>query len=123
MALSGVSNFGVFSFLLIRILCSFFYCSCYCPPFLLFSLLSPIFFFGFVTTSLLPCIHSAFVTNPADVITTRIITQEVGSSSSSSSSSDMSDTVTNKPLGVIEMGQLIYDEGGPSAFLKGWQAR
>merc|ERR1712028_321730 len=65
----------------------------------------------------------AFVTNPADVITTRIITQEVGSSSSSSSSSDMSDAVTNKPLGVIEMGQLIYDEGGPSAFLKGWQAR
>ena len=62
------------------------------------------------------------MTNPADVITTRIITQEVGSSSSSSDS-EMSDTVTNKPLGVIEMGQLIYDEGGPSAFLKGWQAR
>ena len=116
-ALSGVSNFGVFSFLMF-----FFLLFLLLPPFLLFSLLSPIFFFGFVNTSLLPCIHSAFVTNPADVITTRIITQEVGSSSSSSSS-EMSDTVTNKPLGVIEMGQLIYDEGGPSAFLKGWQAR
>ena len=99
MALSGVSNFCVFSFLM-------FFCSCYCPLSFCFR-----------------CCHSAFVTNPADVITTRIITQEVGSSRSSSSSSGMSDTVTNKPLGVIEMGQLIYDEGGPSAFLKGWQAR
>lgn len=49
------------------------------------------------------------VTNPFDIITTRIITQEVEGD--------------NKPLGVIEMGKKLYDEGGASAFLVGWQQR
>ncbi|KAL7538514.1 hypothetical protein ACHAXR_009641 [Thalassiosira sp. AJA248-18] len=51
----------------------------------------------------------AFLTNPFDIITTRIITQEVDGES--------------EPLGVLEMGKALYDEGGPTAFLVGWQAR
>ncbi|CAB9508317.1 Putative mitochondrial carrier protein PET8 [Seminavis robusta] len=54
----------------------------------------------------------AFLTNPADVITTRIITQ----------STDEEDE-DNKPLGFSEMGRLIYEEGGVGAFFTGWQAR
>lgn len=52
----------------------------------------------------------AFVTNPTDVITTRIITQDIGEDS-------------EKPLGVLEMGKKIYDEEGINAFFTGWQAR
>lgn len=53
----------------------------------------------------------AFVTNPTDVITTRIITQ------------DTSDEGGDAPLGVIEMGKKIYAEEGPGAFFTGWTAR
>ena len=49
----------------------------------------------------------AFLTNPFDIITTRIITQ----------------SVDEDPLGVLEMGQKVYEEGGPLAFFVGWQAR
>eukprot|EP00986_Skeletonema_menzelii_P012874 scaffold7277_cov80-Skeletonema_menzelii.AAC.4 len=49
----------------------------------------------------------AFLTTPFDIITTRIITQ----------------SVDEDPVGVWEMGQKIYDEGGPVAFFVGWQAR
>lgn len=49
----------------------------------------------------------AFLTTPFDIITTRIITQ----------------SVDEDPLGVWEMGQTIYDKGGPLAFFVGWQAR
>ena len=49
----------------------------------------------------------AFLTNPFDIITTRIITQPVD----------------EEALGVWEMGQKVYDEGGPLAFFVGWQAR
>mmetsp|Transcript_11663 Transcript_11663/g.12525 ORF Transcript_11663/g.12525 Transcript_11663/m.12525 type:complete len:479 (+) Transcript_11663:1-1437(+) len=52
----------------------------------------------------------AFLTNPADVLTTRIITQDTDASSS-------------EPLGVIKMGQKIYDEEGLGAFFTGWTAR
>lgn len=49
----------------------------------------------------------ALVTNPTDVITTRIITQDT----------------TEDPLGVVEMGKKIYDENGAGAFFVGWGAR
>lgn len=52
----------------------------------------------------------AFVTTPFDIITTRIITQSVGEED-------------DEPLGVREMGQKVYEEGGPLAFFTGWQAR
>jgi len=51
----------------------------------------------------------AFLTNPFDIITTRIITQEVEGD--------------NEPLGVVDMGMKLYNDGGPGAFLVGWQAR
>ena len=51
----------------------------------------------------------AFLTNPTDVITTRIITQSIDEDS--------------EPLGVMGMGRLIYEEGGIDAFFAGWQAR
>ena len=53
----------------------------------------------------------AFVTNPTDVITTRIITQ------------DTSNEGDDAPLGVIEMGKKIYAEEGFGAFFTGWTAR
>ena len=51
----------------------------------------------------------AFLTTPFDIITTRIITQSVDDE--------------DPPLGVWEMGQKVYEEGGPVAFFVGWQAR
>lgn len=51
----------------------------------------------------------SFLTNPSDVITTRIITQSVGED--------------EKPLGAFDMGRLIFEEGGLGAFFAGWQAR
>jgi hypothetical protein len=51
----------------------------------------------------------AFITNPSDVITTRIITQPRGEGGES--------------LGAFEMGKLIFQEGGFGAFFAGWQAR
>ncbi|KAL9184598.1 hypothetical protein ACHAXT_012568 [Thalassiosira profunda] len=51
----------------------------------------------------------AFWTNPFDIITTRIITQDVEGDS--------------EPLGVVEMAKKLYDEGGPAIFFTGWQAR
>eukprot|EP00571_Detonula_confervacea_P005013 CAMPEP_0172323780 /NCGR_PEP_ID=MMETSP1058-20130122/49551_1 /TAXON_ID=83371 /ORGANISM="Detonula confervacea, Strain CCMP 353" /LENGTH=541 /DNA_ID=CAMNT_0013039871 /DNA_START=69 /DNA_END=1691 /DNA_ORIENTATION=- len=53
----------------------------------------------------------ALLTNPFDIITTRIITQSIDEEGDS------------KPLGVFEMGKKLYEEGGPAAFLVGWQAR
>jgi hypothetical protein len=52
----------------------------------------------------------SFLTNPLDVITTRIITQstKVGG---------------EEPLGIVEMGKRIYGEGGLRAFFAGWEAR
>ena len=55
----------------------------------------------------------ALLTNPFDIITTRIITQSVDE--------DGDDAI--KPLGLVEMAQQVYDEGGPLAFFVGWQAR
>lgn len=51
----------------------------------------------------------AFVTNPMDILTTRIITQDIGSD--------------DEPLGVVGMGRKVYDEEGFAAFFTGWQAR
>lgn len=56
----------------------------------------------------------SLLTNPFDIITTRIITQSVG---------EDEDGNVRQPLGVVEMGQKLYKEGGPAAFLVGWQAR
>lgn len=55
----------------------------------------------------------ALLTNPFDVITTRIITQSVADE-------EGGDT---KPLGVVGMGKRVYEEGGLAAFTVGWQAR
>mmetsp|Transcript_29134 Transcript_29134/g.61506 ORF Transcript_29134/g.61506 Transcript_29134/m.61506 type:complete len:527 (-) Transcript_29134:162-1742(-) len=54
----------------------------------------------------------ALLTNPFDIITTRIITQSTGDNDSDA-----------KPLGVLEMAKKVYGEGGHSAFWVGWQAR
>ena len=54
----------------------------------------------------------SFVTNPADVVTTRIITQCSGNEDEEC-----------QPLGVVGMAQQIYEEGGLGAFFTGWQAR
>lgn len=51
----------------------------------------------------------AFVTNPSDVVTTRIITQPRGEGKA--------------PLGAFEMGKLIFQEGGIGAFFNGSLAR
>lgn len=55
----------------------------------------------------------AFLTNPFDIITTRIITQTVEEDKEGNA----------QPLGVVDMGKQVYEEGGPAAFLVGWQAR
>jgi len=57
----------------------------------------------------------AFVTAPADVVTTRIITQETGGE----------DGQEGEPraLGVLEMARKIYEEEGAGAFFIGWEAR
>ena len=55
----------------------------------------------------------ALLTNPFDIITTRIITQSV--------SDDENNAI--EPLGFVEMGRKLYDEGGLTSFLVGWQAR
>ena len=57
----------------------------------------------------------AFLTNPTDVITTRIITQDT----SGGTNGDGGDA----PLGVIDMGKKIYNEEGAEAFFTGWTAR
>jgi len=61
----------------------------------------------------------SFLTNPADVITTRIITQSTATTNSTGSS----DEEEQKPLGVVGMGLKIYKEEGIGAFFTGWQAR
>ena len=59
----------------------------------------------------------AFLTTPADVITTRIITQsESGDNSGGEGGGD-------EPLNALSMGRLIYEEGGIMAFFAGWKAR
>lgn len=63
----------------------------------------------------------AFVTNPTDVITTRIITQDT--SGGSSDGVNGTEGEGDAPLGVIEMGKKIYEEEGAGAFFTGWSAR
>eukprot|EP00578_Thalassiosira_sp_NH16_P019393 CAMPEP_0181084200 /NCGR_PEP_ID=MMETSP1071-20121207/4570_1 /TAXON_ID=35127 /ORGANISM="Thalassiosira sp., Strain NH16" /LENGTH=481 /DNA_ID=CAMNT_0023165921 /DNA_START=434 /DNA_END=1876 /DNA_ORIENTATION=- len=59
----------------------------------------------------------ALLTNPFDIITTRIITQPIDDDEAIIGDGG------NKPLGVLEMGQKVYEEGGMAAFFVGWQAR
>ncbi|KAL3900274.1 MAG: hypothetical protein SGARI_006279 [Bacillariaceae sp.] len=69
----------------------------------------------------------AFLTTPADVTTTRIITAE--SSAIGASEIDDGDHSPEEqaqevePLNVFGMAKKIYEEEGPSAFFIGWQAR
>lgn len=62
----------------------------------------------------------AFLTNPTDIITTRIITQSVDEEDVID---EYGNIISKPPLGVIEMGKKLYKEGGPAAFFVGWQAR
>ena len=62
----------------------------------------------------------AFLTNPTDIITTRIITQSVDEEDIIDEDGNI---ISKPPLGVIEMGKKLYKEGGPAAFFVGWQAR
>jgi len=62
----------------------------------------------------------AFLTNPTDIITTRIITQSVEEEDVLDEDGNI---ISKPPLGVIEMGKKLYKEGGPAAFFVGWQAR
>lgn len=57
----------------------------------------------------------ALVTNPTDVITTRIITQDP--------TGDGEGEGSYAPLGVLEMGKKIYEKEGAGAFFTGWEAR
>jgi len=75
----------------------------------------------------------AFVTAPADVVTTRIITQDTATTTTTTSGTEEGDesatatatanTQTAAPLGVLEMGKRIYREEGIGAFFIGWEAR
>lgn len=77
----------------------------------------------------------AIITSPADVITTRIITQRTDvveydvaeGYADYSLAGDGTNTTKifqqQKPLGVIEMGLKIYREEGLGAFFTGWSAR
>ena len=51
----------------------------------------------------------ALLTNPFDILTTRIITQTPNEG--------------DKPLGIIGMGRRVYEESGVQAFAVGWEAR
>lgn len=62
----------------------------------------------------------AFVTNPTDVIITRIITQDTTTTSGKDNEEDLE---TTAPLGVLEMGRKIYQEEGVGAFFVGWVPR
>ena len=62
----------------------------------------------------------AFLTNPTDIITTRIITQSVDEEDIIDEDGNI---ISKPPLGVIEMANKLYKEGGPAAFFVGWQAR
>ena len=62
----------------------------------------------------------AFLTNPTDIITTRIITQSVDEEDIIDEDGNI---ISKPPLGVIEMANNLYKEGGPAAFFVGWQAR
>jgi len=63
----------------------------------------------------------AFLTNPADVLTTRIITQEITTITTDTDTDTAASS--SEPLGVIKMGQKIYQEEGLDAFFTGWTAR
>jgi len=66
----------------------------------------------------------AFLTNPADVITTRIITQDITTSDSGENGNRDTDvSSSSEPLGVLDMGKKIYNEDGIDAFFTGWTAR
>lgn len=78
----------------------------------------------------------AFVTNPVDVITTRIITQE-SITTEHGREGELADTHNHDnhhglsnpqkqlqpSLGVFKMAKMIYEEEGIAAFFSGWQAR
>jgi len=53
----------------------------------------------------------AFVTNPLDVVATRIISQPTTGENG------------QEPLGLVGMAKTIHQEGGMGAFFSGWQAR
>jgi hypothetical protein len=59
----------------------------------------------------------ALVTNPTDVITTRIITQDPTGDGLGEGEGGY------EPLGVLEMGKKIYETEGAGAFFTGWEAR
>ena len=59
----------------------------------------------------------ALVTNPTDVITTRIITQDPTGNGLDEGEGGY------EPLGVLEMGKKIYETEGAGAFFTGWEAR
>jgi len=66
----------------------------------------------------------SFLTNPTDVITTRIITQDVTTTPTYDDDGVMiDDGENNAPLDVFEMGRKIYKEEGFDAFFTGWTAR
>ena len=74
----------------------------------------------------------ALLTNPSDVVTARIITQQHEEPIAEKSQLDLDSESTNveipkkeepHPIGVGQMVQQIYVEGGPAAFFAGWQAR
>ena len=65
----------------------------------------------------------AFVTNPTDVITTRIITQDITGGNGDGTNGSPEDEQGGAPLGVIDMGKKIYREEGADAFFTGWTAR
>ena len=66
----------------------------------------------------------SFLTNPTDVITTRIITQDVTTTPTYDDDGVMiDDGENNAPLDVFEMGRKIYNEEGFDAFFTGWTAR
>ena len=51
----------------------------------------------------------ALLTNPFDILTTRIVRQTPNED--------------DKPLGIIGMGRRVYEESGVQAFAVGWEAR
>jgi hypothetical protein len=63
----------------------------------------------------------ALITNPADVITTRIITQDL--TSDDDEDNPLSDGSSGQPLGALQMASKIYEEEGFGAFFSGWAPR
>ncbi|KAL7540088.1 hypothetical protein ACHAWF_006596 [Thalassiosira exigua] len=64
----------------------------------------------------------ALLTNPFDIVTTRIITQDVDAEETGGGGGG-DEVDFRRPLGVLEMASKLYEEGGTGAFLVGWKAR